>query len=164
MARPAATPPALRPRTVRRTPQPERPKQLSTAHLSEQNETWVFTMQYRYRGDEVDSRTNTVGRAKQQLSQPVGPALSLGPGATLEHRNLSIIDRPLSAPVSNIADASSESQIWRATPPFNRLIVFRHHRLLLGCTAGSAERQTDRQTCGRLFVLMRSSDCVKRTE
>lgn len=68
-------------------------------------------MQYRYRGDEVDSRTNTVGRAKQQLSQPVGPALSLGPGATLEHRNLSIIDRPLSAPVSNIADASSESQI-----------------------------------------------------
>lgn len=110
-------------------------------------------MQYRYRGDEVDSRANTVGRAKQQLWQQVGPALSLGPGATLKHRNLSIIDRSLSAPVSNIADASSESQIWRATPALNRLIVFGHR--LLGCTAGNGLTQTDRQTYRRLFVLKR---------
>lgn len=123
-------------------------------------------MQYRYRGDEVDSRANTVGRAKQQLWQQVGPALSLGPGATLKHRNLSIIDRPLSAPVSNIADASSESQIWRATPPLNRLIVFGHR--LLGCTAGIGLTQTDRQTCRRLctYVIGRCGFLLgfKRTE
>lgn len=107
-------------------------------------------MQYRYRGDKVDSRANTVGRAKQQLWQQVGPALSLGPGATLKHRNLSIIDRSLSAPVSNIADASSESQIWRATPPLNRLIVFGHR--LLGCTAGNGFTQTDRRIDDCLFL------------
>lgn len=123
-------------------------------------------MQYRYRGDKVDSRANTVGRAKQQLWQQVGPALSLGPGATLKHRNLSIIDRSLSAPVSNIADASSESQIWRATPPLNRLIVFGHR--LLGCTAGNGLTQTDRHTCRRLctYVMRRCSFLLgfKRTE
>lgn len=107
-------------------------------------------MQYRYRGDEVDSRANTVGRAKQQLWQQVAPALSLGPGATLKHRNLSIIDRSLSAPVSNIADASSESQIWRATPPLNRLIVFRHR--LLGCTTGNGLTQTNRRIDDCLFL------------